>query len=189
MGSAILADRDRKALERLGSKFDAEDRRRSIRPVISGNEVPVQESQGAPVQGQQGFDLGLVEEATRQKVRAFVESQPPILQFLIEAAPATIGTLLGTPGGILGATGLGITGEILGQESGISPRSDVGLALALGGPLVGRTTGSALKGIRKATAAAAEAGATPPSQDTPTPSPAPDTQAASEPKPDPEGPG
>ena len=154
MGSAILADRDRKALERLGSKFDAEDRRRSIRPVISGNEVPVQESQGAPVQGQQGFDLGLVEEATRQKVRAFVESQPPILQFLIEAAPATIGTLLGTPGGIAGAVGGGVGFEALGQELGVSPRSNVGLALALGGPLVGRTTGSALKGIRKATAAA-----------------------------------
>tara|TARA_Y100000310_G_C20665387_1_gene807191 strand:- start:95 stop:1597 length:1503 start_codon:yes stop_codon:yes gene_type:complete len=100
--------------------------------------------------GVQGFDLDLVEEARRQKIRAFVESQPPVLQFLIEAAPATIGTLAGIPGGIPGMIAGGIAGEQIAQESGISLRSDAALALSGAGPLAGPAVGGVVKLSKKA---------------------------------------
>jgi hypothetical protein len=111
---------------------------------------------GAPTGSvEEGVDLQIMKEESRMKVRAFVESQPPVLQFLMEAAPATLGTLGGAatpiPGG---AAAGGFGGEAIGQELGISPRSDVGLILSgVGGPagkLVGKGLRATRRGIAKA---------------------------------------
>jgi hypothetical protein len=109
--------------------------------------------------GNEGINLYLIDEKTRQEVRAWVESQPVMAQFIIEAAPATIGTFLGILGGAgwgslpLAMAG-GLTGEGIGQELGLTPRSDVGLALSVAGPVVGRLGGGVLKAGRKGAAIA-----------------------------------
>lgn len=103
----------------------------------------------APKSDIQGVDLMLMKEENRRMVRAAVENQPPLLRFLIEMAPATIGTgfgsLLGLPGAIAG----GVGGELAGQEFGLTPRSNLGIGLAAGGPLLGRTAGVIKKGFAK----------------------------------------
>ena len=110
----------------------------------------------------QGVQQMLIKDAQRRKVRAWVENQTPLTQFLIGAAPATVGAVFGSPLGLVGAMGVGALGEVLGQDIGLTPKSDLGIGLAAGGPLVGRVVGIALKGLRKGVAKTA--GALPPTR-------------------------
>jgi hypothetical protein len=100
-------------------------------------------------EGNQGVNLMLMRDADRRKTREFVESQPPMLQFLMEMAPATIGTMFGSVGGFIGAIGGGTAGELMGQELGISPRSDFAIGAAAGGPVAGKVLGWAWKGGKR----------------------------------------
>jgi hypothetical protein len=102
-----------------------------------------------------GFDLDMVDETRRAKVRSIVESLPPVLGFLVEAAPATIGTMIGTLGGLPGAMAGGVGGEQFAQETGISPRTDFGLAAAAVGPAAGKLVGATKKSLAKSVGGAA----------------------------------
>lgn len=89
------------------------------------------------------------------KVRAAVESLPMTAQFIVEMAPQTAATYFGSAfGGLLGAMGAGGSAEALSQEIGLSPRSDLGLGLAAGGPAAGRVVGGVQKGVKRVGAAA-----------------------------------
>lgn len=129
------------------------------RPLRSDEEV-IPFSQGArPLRpGELKDDIppsrtGLVEEKFRKDLRKRVESEDFLLQFFLEASPATIGTAFGAaagapfggvgavPGGVLG----GLIGEFIGQELGLTPQSDVGLLFAAGGPVAGRIAAPALR--------------------------------------------
>jgi hypothetical protein len=65
----------------------------------------------------QGIDLNLIDEAQRLKTRAWVQSLPPVLGFIVEALPATIGTAIGaifggpTGGGPIVSRGLALVGK------------------------------------------------------------------------------
>jgi hypothetical protein len=136
---SVLAEQQRRRDPRLTPT------RRGLAPALP--EGPVKE----------GFDLGLVDEAQRQKTRAWVESLPPVMGFLVEAFPATFGTLAGfvVGGGILSlatATAGGITGELIAQETGIASRDAKGVAIAALGPAGGRLVGGIAKIGRKGAA-------------------------------------
>ncbi len=95
--------------------------------------------------GGEGINLDLVSEARRAKIRAYVEGQGPVIQFLMEAAPATLGTFVGSLGGLPGAIVGGTAGEAIGQDVGISPRSDISLGLSAAGPFAGKAIGKVIK--------------------------------------------
>ena len=92
---------------------------------------------------------GLVPENIRSDVRAAMEAAPAPVGFAAEMSPAISGTALGGlafsvfgPVGIfLGAVAGGAIGELIGQETGITPQSDLGLGLAAAGPIVGKGLG------------------------------------------------
>lgn len=97
---------------------------------------------------------GIVPQGIRGRVRQAVEDQPGLLQFLTELSPsaggaalgAAAGAPLGPPGILAGGIIGGVAGEFLGQETGIAPRSNVNLALAGGGPLIGRGVAAVVRG-------------------------------------------
>tara|TARA_Y100000310_G_C20666617_1_gene807879 strand:+ start:1080 stop:2549 length:1470 start_codon:yes stop_codon:yes gene_type:complete len=99
----------------------------------------------------EGVNLGLMNEARRQKIRAGVESFPPTIQFMIEMAPQTVATYIGSRiGGLKGATLLGGGAEAISQDIGLSPRSDLGLGLSIGSPAGGHLAGKGLQSLKKA---------------------------------------
>ena len=100
--------------------------------------------------------LGLMPIKTRMGVRRGIEEQPGLLQFVTEMTPsaaltaggATLGGIAtgGNPLGIIGGGMLGgFLGELFAQETGITPTSELNLALAGGGPLVGSAVAGGLK--------------------------------------------
>jgi hypothetical protein len=151
MGEQPISKEEREMLLRLNESIQGELRLRK------GGPTPAQtDTQGTTdfSPGAQGFELGLQREEGRLKMRAAVESLPPTMQFLVEMAPSTVGTTLGfIGGGGLGsvATGSagGLAGEAIGQDIGISPRSDLGLGLAAAGPVAGPLVGKGLQKIGK----------------------------------------
>jgi hypothetical protein len=88
---------------------------------------------------------GAIPESFRKGVRSFVEGLNPVTQFIVESAPATLGTAIGTFLGLPGAIAGGLGMEFLAQETGISPQSDANLGLSAGGPLIGKGLGAVLK--------------------------------------------
>lgn len=102
--------------------------------------------------------LGIVPPSFRQRVRGAVESQPGLAQFLVEMGPSTGGALVGAaagtslagpagtiPGAVIGGGG----GEVIAQELGITPASDLNIILASGGPLVGKALGEVARATRR----------------------------------------
>ena len=110
---------------------------------------------GAVPTGVQAGPLGLMPTETREKVRGAIEEQPSLTQLAIEASPSIAGAIKGGamgapagPWGMLGGAMLGgLVGEVVAQETGMAPRSDVNLALGGGGPLIGVGVG---KGVQYA---------------------------------------
>ena len=109
--------------------------------------IPSPEKEPEPIEG----PLGLVPTDVRAEVRDVVKSAPGLFPLLIEMAPATLGAIKGAaiggafagPPGLLGGAIIGgIGGELIGQETGVSPVSEANLALAGAGPLVGRGVGA-----------------------------------------------
>ena len=104
--------------------------------------------------------IGLVSPQVRETVRSGVKKTPGFFQLLTEMAPAGIGAArgaaLGAPGGPLGmiAGGVigGVTGELLAQESGVAPRSNLNIGLTATGPFVGPGAGLVKKVIGKGAA-------------------------------------
>jgi hypothetical protein len=93
---------------------------------------------------------GAVHEEFRQGVRDFVEGLNPTTQFVVEASPSMLGTIIGARlFGIKGASVLGGFGEFIGQELGITPKSIPGLVLSAAGPGAGKLAGEAVKLGRK----------------------------------------
>lgn len=102
---------------------------------------------------------GIISESSRRDLRKRVESETALFQFFLEASPAAIGTFFGgalglgfggagaVPGAVLG----GIFGEFIGQETGLTPQSDIGLALAGAGPVAGRVAAPLLRPVARAT--------------------------------------
>ena len=97
--------------------------------------------------------LGLVSPKIRKGVRKGIEGRTGFMQLVTELAPSLAGAAggaaalspLGPPGMIVGAVGGGLFGEVMAQESGIAPESDLNLALAGGGPLLGPAVGGTVK--------------------------------------------
>lgn len=118
-------------------------------PTTPAPEVPPEPREGP---------LGLVSKEFRGGVREKVEEQPGLLQLLTEISPSVGGAIggaaLGSAGGPLGslagAVVGGLGGEIIAQESGIAPESELNLALSGAGPVVGPVVGSTFKGLRRA---------------------------------------
>ena len=132
---------------------------RSRKPDGRTSPVPPPTSILVPEQGDEGMDLDLVSEADRQSIRATVANQPTTMKFLMEMAPSTIGAIAGTaitapipiPGArVFGASVGGLIGEALGQETGVSPKSNLNLDLAAAGGPLGHIAGETLKLGRKA---------------------------------------
>jgi len=102
--------------------------------------------------------LGIIPAETREPVRKAIEDQPGLVQFLAEISPsvggAIGGAVLGSPffppfGTIGGAIIGGLGGEVVAQETGIAPTSELNLALAAAGPLLGPAAGSTARVGRK----------------------------------------
>ena len=117
-------------------------------------DVPVEpESPAEPREG----PLGLVPAEARGKVRETIEEQPGLLQLLAEITPsiggalggAALGAPFGPPGILAGGIAGGLAGETIAQETGVAPESELNLALAAGGPLLGTAAGAAFKGVRR----------------------------------------
>ncbi|KKL90705.1 hypothetical protein LCGC14_1902030, partial [marine sediment metagenome] len=120
-------------------------------PIIPG---------GRPSSGE--GPLGLMPAEIRTGIRQSVEKQPGLMQLITEISPsaagtaigATVGTPLGPAGMIGGAMLGGIAGELIAQETGIAPESELNLALAGGGPLAGPVVGGGLRLGRRGIGAA-----------------------------------
>ena len=132
---------------------------RSREPGGRTSPVPPPTSTLVEEQGDEGWDLDLVSESDRQSIRATVANQPTTMKFLMEMAPSTLGAIAGTaitapipiPGArVFGASAGGLIGEALGQEAGVSPKSNLNLDLAAGGGPLGHIAGETLKLGRKA---------------------------------------
>lgn len=101
---------------------------------------------------------GIVPENIRRDVRGAIEAAPAPVGFAAEMSPAITGTAFGgLVGSMFGPVGLllggafgGFVGEFLGQETGVTPQSDVGLGLAAAGPTVGRVLGPAFQAVKRA---------------------------------------
>lgn len=146
-------------LKRILIRIEAERKRRGV-PKAKGKEVsPFLGDRPRPTEPteREGFDLGIQKEARRQKVRAWVDSLPPTLGFLVEMSPSIAGTIVGALfGNLPGAVGGGVIGEGIGQNIGVTPWSDAGLILSGGGPVAGKVIGGMFKTGRKAVAGAAK---------------------------------
>jgi hypothetical protein len=136
----------------FNTNVDIEDARRRPKPRGNLDAVRIEFPESG---GEQGLDSFLVSESTRLKNRAMVESLPVFWQFVVEMAPATVGTMFGSLAGLIGAVGGGFAGEAIGQELGISPKSNVGLAASAAGPLGGHLVGGTIKGVKKLAGATA----------------------------------
>lgn len=109
--------------------------------------------------------FGVVDPMTRARTRTDVMEMGPLSQFGIEAAPGTlgamlgggVGSMLGPVGTVAGASLGGLAGEAIGQEFGVTPESDVGLGLAGGAPLAGPLVGGAVKMGRRGVGAGIQA--------------------------------
>lgn len=131
----------RAILEAIGNPEDEGD------PTVTTGSPPPGEV--TPREG----PLGLMPIESRKEVRRGVEEMPSLLQFVTEMTPsalgtgigATLGTPLGPLGIVLGGMIGGGLGELVAQETGIAPRSDLNAALAMGGPLAGPVVGTALR--------------------------------------------
>ena len=106
--------------------------------------------------------LGIVPKEIRGEVRKAVKDQPGLIPLLAELSPSAGGALVGAgiglaspvPGGaLIGGMIGGLGGELFAQETGIAPRSDLNLALAGGGPILGKAVGGGLRLGRKAVGA------------------------------------
>ena len=113
-------------------------------------------TEDAPLSRPRQGPLGLVPVETRMGIRRAVEKQGSLVQLVTEMSPSAAGTGVGaTLGGIAtGGNPLGIIGggtlggvlmELLAQETGIAPESELNLALAGGGPLAGPVVGGGLR--------------------------------------------
>lgn len=143
--SASISPQERKSLLRLSESIKAEIELRKGGPAAQRQQEAL--STGDFVPGAQGIELGLQKEASRQAVRASIETLPPIMQFIAEMAPSTFGTIAGAFTPVPGGAAIGgFGGEVAGQEIGISPRSNLSLGLAAGGPIAGKLAGKAFKG-------------------------------------------
>ena len=97
--------------------------------------------------------IGVVPEEVRGSVRETVENQSGLLQLLAEMSPSIGGTMAGTAAGtpfgplgmIAGAAIGGAGGEMLAQETGIAPQSDLNIGLSAGAPVVGPAVGGAFR--------------------------------------------
>ena len=148
MANVSIPNGDRDLLLKTLESIIADKTRREKPPapqgMIPGSFLPTAEDR------EQGVDLQLVDEARRQKIRAGIENQEPFVRFLAEALPATLGTIVGGIfGGPGGAVAGGLGGEAIGQETGLTPRSNLGLALSAGGPVAGKVIGETVRGGRR----------------------------------------
>lgn len=101
--------------------------------------------------------LGIMPREARGEVRKAVAGQPGLIPLLAEMSPsiggAVAGASIGSIGGPVGilAGGIigGLGGELVAQETGVAPRSDLNLALSAGGPLIGGAIGKGLQAGRR----------------------------------------
>lgn len=120
--------------------------------AVRGRDIRAK-AQRRPIEG----PLGIVPKGIRREVRKTIEDAPGLLSLLAEISPSVGGAVAGGiagaplgPAGVLGGMMLGgMAGELIGQETGIAPRSETNLALAGAGPLIGRGAGAALRLVRK----------------------------------------
>ena len=121
-------------------------------PVDSDGQLPEEQLPDEP-------PLGLLPEKVRESVRGSVEEQPGLIQLLAEIGPsiggaiggAAVGAPLGPVGVLGGAIVGGFAGEVVAQETGLAPGSDLNLILSAAGPVAGKAAGLALRGGRKFT--------------------------------------
>ena len=151
-------------LDDLDAVIAREDARRSSVDLSTGGGRGVAPGRGnITPDSAQGIDIGLVSEERRAKTRAYVDSLPPVVGFLVEMLPPALGTALGALfAGPLGAIAGGVGTEAMMQEFGVSPKSSTGLALAGAGPVAGRAGAVVKKGLGKVVGGAA--GLMPPSR-------------------------
>jgi hypothetical protein len=151
-------------LDDLDAVIAREDARRNSSTLSSGGRSSPAPGRGTTTRSSaQGIDIGLVSDERRAKTRAYVDSLPPVVGFLVEMLPPALGTALGALfAGPLGAIGGGLGIEAIMQDLGVSPKSDVGLILAGAGPVAGRVTRVVGKGVGKIIGGAA--GLMPPSR-------------------------
>ena len=132
-------------------------------PLEPGRRTDVERGMGAginledaPTLGE--GPLGIVDPETRLPVRMAVEEEGFFTRLAAEAGPsaagavggASIGASLGGPAGMVGGAIIGgIGGELIAQESGLAPESEFNLALAGGGPLLGKGAGELFRGVRR----------------------------------------
>lgn len=96
--------------------------------------------------------------------RGIVGGGMEVARMGVEAAPATLGSALGVaagsaggPAGMTAGASLGgLAGEAIGQETGLTPRSDAGLALSAAAPFIGSGVTAGLRGARRGISAAVE---------------------------------
>lgn len=106
---------------------------------------------------------GLVPENIRRDVRSAMEAAPGPVGFAAEMSPAISGTALGgLAGSVFGPAGIfigavfgGAIGELIGQETGVTPQSDLGLGLAAAGPVVGKGLGVGAQALKRGAVKAA----------------------------------
>ncbi|KKN39038.1 hypothetical protein LCGC14_0747280, partial [marine sediment metagenome] len=107
---------------------------------------------------------GIVPENIRGDVRSAIEAAPLPVSMGVEMSPALTGTafgaligdaLFGTAGLFLGGAFGAFVGEVLGQETGVTPQSDIGLGLAAAGPVVGKVLGAGTQLAKRGLARAA----------------------------------
>lgn len=116
-----------------------------------------------PIKPREG-PLGIMPAETRGQVRSSIEKQPGLVQLAAEISPSVVGSIgggvlgsgLGPMGTVGGAMLGGMAGELLAQESGVAPNSELNMALAGGGPLLGPALGGGLRLGRRAIGATVE---------------------------------
>ena len=126
----------------------------TITQDIPQQDLPQQDLPPVPREG----PLGLIPIESRTKIRGGVEEMPGLLQLATEITPSAVGTGIGIalaapipiPGARVlgGMAGAGL-GELFAQETGLAPRSDLNLGLAVGGAGAGAGAGLLLKGGRR----------------------------------------
>ena len=148
-----------KSAERLEALEKAQSAEREKKRKFADKDI-VDEEYVGPTGGR----MGLVSPEARSQMRGRVAEMGGVEQFATEISPSVGGAvtggaigaipLLSVPtGGLsipLGAAFGGIAGELIGQETGVSPESDAGLILSgatIGGPALGAAARQTGKGI------------------------------------------